>query len=329
MRSKKKLQVFVSSTFADLRVERQAAVEAILTAGHIPAGMELFAAGDESQMQVIRRWIDQSDVFLLILGARYGSLEPTTQKSYVHLEYEYALAKHKPLFAVVIANDAVDPKVRRDGTGAIETGEPGKLREFRATVEGRMVRYWREEKDIKLAILEALPGFTERGDVIGWVRADESANIPALADEVARLSRENAELRDRLAGSGLAPISTYNGLTFEQLYDLLAKMKLSTEELTSGEMPALEAIAEAFGDPEPGALHVFVMLSARLMHGAPLEQSPLLHTALHLQEIGLVKPSDPSWSLTTFTSTDLGQRFLLRLRRERDFYKIEQYRVSR
>lgn len=47
---RKKLQVFVSSTFIDLKSERQAAVEAILKAGHIPAGMELFTAGDECQL---------------------------------------------------------------------------------------------------------------------------------------------------------------------------------------------------------------------------------------------------------------------------------------
>jgi len=66
----KKLQVFISSTYDDLKEERQAAVQAILRAGHIPAGMELFAAGDESQMRVIERWIENSDVFLLILGSR-------------------------------------------------------------------------------------------------------------------------------------------------------------------------------------------------------------------------------------------------------------------
>ena len=42
---KRKLQVFISSTYLDLKEERQAAVEAILGAGHIPAGMELFKAG--------------------------------------------------------------------------------------------------------------------------------------------------------------------------------------------------------------------------------------------------------------------------------------------
>lgn len=61
----KKLQIFVLSTYTDLIEERQAAVEAILSAGHIPAGMELFSAGDESQMTVIDRWIDESDVYLL------------------------------------------------------------------------------------------------------------------------------------------------------------------------------------------------------------------------------------------------------------------------
>ncbi|WP_427500748.1 DUF4062 domain-containing protein [Methylomonas sp. MED-D] len=82
---RKRLQVFVSSTYEDLKLERQAAVEAILVAGHIPAGMELFTAGDESQMEVIKQWIDESDVYLLILGGRYGSIEPASGKSYTHL----------------------------------------------------------------------------------------------------------------------------------------------------------------------------------------------------------------------------------------------------
>ncbi|WP_210422467.1 DUF4062 domain-containing protein [Spirosoma sp. KCTC 42546] len=43
MAQRRKLQVFVSSTYTDLKEERQAAVEAILTARHIPAGMELLA----------------------------------------------------------------------------------------------------------------------------------------------------------------------------------------------------------------------------------------------------------------------------------------------
>ena len=72
--------------------ERQAAVEAILQAGHIPAGMELFTSSNQSQWDIIKRWIDESDIYMLILGGRYGSIETKSGKSYTHLEYEYALS---------------------------------------------------------------------------------------------------------------------------------------------------------------------------------------------------------------------------------------------
>jgi hypothetical protein len=58
--------------------------------------MELFAAGDESQPETIRRWIDDSDVFMPILGGRYGSVEPKSGMSYLPLEYEYATKADKP-----------------------------------------------------------------------------------------------------------------------------------------------------------------------------------------------------------------------------------------
>ena len=134
MAEKKKLQVFVSSTYIDLKEERQAAVQAILTAGHIPAGMELFSAGDQSQMDVIRRWIDESDIFLLILGGRYGSIEPESQKSYTHLEYEYALEKGKALFAVVITEKYLEEKIKEHGKEVIETRNTDKLEKFRSLV---------------------------------------------------------------------------------------------------------------------------------------------------------------------------------------------------
>jgi hypothetical protein len=140
MASEKKLQVFVSSTYEDLKEERQAAVEAILSAGHIPAGMELFAAGDQSQMSVIKRWIDESDVFLLILGGRYGSVEPESGKSYIHLEYEYAIAAGKPFFAVVIHDNSLNDKVKAAGISVIERDNSSKLKEFREQVLTRLVR---------------------------------------------------------------------------------------------------------------------------------------------------------------------------------------------
>ena len=98
----KKLQIFVSSTYLDLTQERQKAVEGILRSKHIPAGMELFAPSNKTQWDIIQEWIKNSDLLLLIIGGRYGSIEPESGKSYTHLEYEFALTNRIPVFSIVL-----------------------------------------------------------------------------------------------------------------------------------------------------------------------------------------------------------------------------------
>lgn len=261
MTQKKKLQVFVSSTYEDLKEERQAAVEAILTAGHIPAGMELFAAGDESQMNAIRRWIDESDVFLLILGGRYGSLDPKSQKSYIDLEYEYAIEKGKPVFAVVIEENHLEEKVKKDGTRVIEKENPQKLKEFRSQVLTRLVRFWSEPRDIKLAILETMSDFSRRDDLAGWIPGDEGVKVGTLTEEIARLAKENANLREQITKSSMTSVpATYNGLTFEELYNLLIQEKVNLEKLTSPEREDLEEAKKLFGHTSPNLIHLLWVL---------------------------------------------------------------------
>lgn len=218
----KRLQIFVSSTYVDLIEERQAAVEAILSTGHIPAGMELFAAGDESQMTVIERWIDESDIYLLILGGRYGSVESKTGKSYTQLEYEYALTKGKPLFAVVVKQNALDEKIKSMGRNAIEQENPKLLKEFKELVLKNLVRFWEDKKDIKIAVHETLSEFSTRKDLIGWIRGDNNINTGALAEEIARLTKENSELRNKLiVNDNNNSNILYANLTYKELEKLL------------------------------------------------------------------------------------------------------------
>ncbi|MDB6027457.1 MAG: hypothetical protein JWM68_3680 [Verrucomicrobiales bacterium] len=223
--TRKKLQVFVSSTYSDLIDERQAAVEAILTAGHIPAGMELFTAGDESQMEVIKQWIDESDVYLLILGGRYGNIEVKSGKSYTHLEYEYALSKNKPLFACVIKESAIEPRVKAKGIKFVETDNSKLLNEFRAQVLTKMSKFWEDSKDIKITVAETLSHLARRDDLIGWVRSSTQSDLPAIADEITRLSKENAHLRSQVANGDKE--ERINGLTFAELKLILDEKKLT------------------------------------------------------------------------------------------------------
>ena len=91
-------QVFVSSTYADLRDERRRVSETLAKAGYIPAGMELFPAADERQLEYIKRVIDRSDYYVVIVGGRYGTLADDNL-SCTEKEYEYALARKIPVLA--------------------------------------------------------------------------------------------------------------------------------------------------------------------------------------------------------------------------------------
>jgi Domain of unknown function (DUF4062) len=53
-----KYQIFISSTYEDLKDEREQVIKACLEMGHIPVGMEMFSAADEEQWRIITRQID-------------------------------------------------------------------------------------------------------------------------------------------------------------------------------------------------------------------------------------------------------------------------------
>ena len=103
----KRYQVFISSTFRDLRDERQAVLKAILEIDHMPAGMELFPASDDAAWQLIKDVIDASDYYVLIVGGRYGSLDDTGI-GYTEKEYDYAIASGKPGLSRGLLNFAGD-----------------------------------------------------------------------------------------------------------------------------------------------------------------------------------------------------------------------------
>lgn len=174
----KKLQVFVSSTYTDLKEERQAAVQAILDAGHIPAGMELFKAGNESQLKTIYRWIDESDVYMLILGGRYGSIEEKSGLSYTELEYRYALNNNIPIFAVVLSESFLTAKINLLGlSDVMEQKAPDKYQIFKSLVMSKIIRIVDDCKDIKLAVHTTLSEFQKIYNFNGWIR-DDNKTIP-------------------------------------------------------------------------------------------------------------------------------------------------------
>lgn len=191
---KKKLQIFISSTYTDLLEERQAAVETILKSGNIPAGMELFTAGDESQLETITRWIDESDIYMLILGGRYGSIEPISGKSYTETEYDYAKSLGKPFFSIVLSDEYLKRK-ETENSSFIETVKTKEINSFKDKVLSNICRIVDYQNDIKLAIHETLQDFKDRYEFTGWIPGEKEENYSELLEENLRLRKEIEKLK--------------------------------------------------------------------------------------------------------------------------------------
>lgn len=197
---KKKLQIFISSTYKDLQDERQAAVEAILGSNNIPAGMELFKAGNNSQWETIKKWINDSDIYMLILGGRYGSIEPTSKKSYTQLEYEYAISRNIPVFATVLSDNFITQKVKNSSNPDDISEHDNKhlYNEFKQLVMSKMVKIVEDCKDIKLAIHESISELKEDFDFEGWTRGMSDSTYNNLVEQNSKLAQKINELEEQL-----------------------------------------------------------------------------------------------------------------------------------
>jgi hypothetical protein len=122
-------------------------------------------------------------------------------------------------------------------------------------VQSKIVEFWDDSKDIKIAIANKLGQLARREDLIGWVRAHQEANLPALSNEIARLSKENAELRNQL---GARPEAVINGLSYSQIKALLQKRGLwdfvKTQRNTIRSNPDRRQVSEVSGLADLGLM---------------------------------------------------------------------------
>lgn len=244
-----KYQVFISSTFVDLKEERRAAIESILNLGHFPIGMELFQAGDDTQWNYIKRRIDECDYYLVILAERYGS--EVRGKSYTQMEYEYALKSKKPVAAFLLHTEAR----RIWEQDRVEFNKKTKIEAFRKLCERKLVKYWHNADDLALKIATTLFELTREKPQVGWVKADSVPSTGVLT-EIARLSEEKRQLQDRLEALGAGEKITVPAEAKWHLDTLRAKRATNYLEFEQG------------AKLEVSLLALFVGLSRHLAAGA-------------------------------------------------------------
>jgi hypothetical protein len=205
----RRFQVFVSSTFLDLLEHRQAVTAALLECEAFPSGMELFPAAEDDAWTLIKKVIDECDYYLLVIGGKYGSIDPEENLSYTEMEFNYAVAQKKPVMAFLHG----DPDSMPVTSAEVDSDKRARLQAFRESVKSsKHVKYWTSAEGLAGQVALSFNKFTRLYPSPGWIRADRATSVESMTaladarDEIEKLKRELETLRSS-APSGTEALS--------------------------------------------------------------------------------------------------------------------------
>jgi hypothetical protein len=186
---KRRYQVFISSTYEDLKEERQQVIQALLETKCIPLGMELFPAASIEQWELIKRVIDECDYYIVVLAGRYGS-KSDNGIGFTEMEYDYATEIGKPVIGFCHKSPETLPgiKLDKDDKGRQQ------FKLFAEKVKKKLCRFWTSSADLGSAVKSAILHELEYNPKPGWVRADVVPN----SQMVDKLKQRVADLEEKI-----------------------------------------------------------------------------------------------------------------------------------
>lgn len=177
----RRYQVFVSSTYLDLREARQAVTMTLLECDAFPTGMEIFPATDDDAWTIIKQVIDESDYYLLVIAGKYGSVDEASNLSYTEKEYDYAVSVGKPVMAFIHGEPN---KLLAEQVESKEDAQ-AKLAAFRAKVEkAKHVKFWTSSESLAGQVSLTYNKFQKLYPAVGWIRADQATSSESLRELV-------------------------------------------------------------------------------------------------------------------------------------------------
>ncbi|MCL1927308.1 MAG: DUF4062 domain-containing protein [Treponema sp.] len=213
---KKRYQVFLSSTYDDLKEERDHVMRVLMKVNCIPAGMELFPAVDEEQLEFIKKRIDESDYYLLIIGGRYGSTS-SDGISYTEKEYDYAKDKGLDIICLIHKNPDAIPFGKSEENAEMRK----KLDSFREKAKkGRVVEFWENHEELQLKAVSSLFYAIENHPAIGYVRADLVPDEDSSSEILKQRNRISELERQIESVSNKAPAGSENLAHGDDLFEI-------------------------------------------------------------------------------------------------------------
>lgn len=160
----RKKQVYLSSTFLDLRAFRESVKRALEPAGVEVEHMERYAAFEERPLDKCLADVRCCDYYVLIVARRYGFVPPLPKGnvlSITQLEYEEAIRHKRPCFVFILADNAEWPA---EFTDAGWPAESLPVRGFMAALAERHgTATFKNPEELCTRVLQAISAYNSAG----------------------------------------------------------------------------------------------------------------------------------------------------------------------
>ena len=192
-------QVFLSHTsdMAQFPVDRpfvQAALDAVGRAGMAPVDMRYFAARDGRPSDYCRQRVRECEIFVAVLGFRYGSLVPGKTVSYTELEFQAATVVGVPRLVFLLEETACLP--------GMADADRSPVAEFRERLRdaGLVARAFTSADGLELEVFHAL------SELANDRTAPRIWNVPNRNADFTGRGAILEKLHDELAGGRKAAV---------------------------------------------------------------------------------------------------------------------------
>lgn len=154
----RRLTVMISSTVLDLPSHREQARDACERAGAFPLMMEHLAAEDTDAVAKSIELVDKADIYVAVLGYRYGTVPEGHDRSITEIEIDRAIERGIPrLVFLMDRTHDVRPDHVETGAGAV------KLRQLKERLGSRVSGSFTSPMELKMLLVQSLGPYREKG----------------------------------------------------------------------------------------------------------------------------------------------------------------------
>lgn len=165
----KRTRIFISSTFIDLIPHRKAIWDLLSGLNVDVVGMEKFGSRNDKPLETCIDEVKSANIFILVLGMRYGTIDEISGKSYTQLEYEKAKKLNLEILPFIINESEA-----RISPSIIDFDNIKLLDQFKKlTKENHTIEYFINEIDLIMKLDSSLKRILSEGDYIKYYRPEK------------------------------------------------------------------------------------------------------------------------------------------------------------